>query len=125
MPVRNKAHEKLKDDLLFDFGSQSDVRVWVRDVGYDERIHLSYGIAGECDIDGIWGPFGVRIGIEVKTGSGKLSVKQERWKAMILKFGGIYIEARSREQALQEFEYKKAEWLLNYQNRLAKWKSEK
>lgn len=110
MPVRNIEHEKLSDDLLFHFGSRPDIRLWGRDVGFDERINLAYGIAGECDLDGIVAPWGIRLGIEVKTGNAKLTPKQVLWKNMILKFGGIHIEARSVIEALQDFEIELARW---------------
>ncbi len=35
------------------------------------------------------------MGIEVKTGSGRLRKEQEAFRDMILRFGGIYILARS------------------------------
>ena len=113
MAVRNIAHEELKDKLMFAFGSQPDVRVFVRDVGFDFARKIKFGIKGEADIQGIWGPFGVALAIEVKTGSGRLSKDQVRWRDMFLKQGGIYIEARDVEQSLKYFESKKAEWMVN------------
>lgn len=100
-------HQKLVDDLLLAFGSMLDVRVWPRPVGFDEHRKIKYGRPGETDIDGIIAPYGRRLGIEVKTGNARLSKKQIIWKAMILKFGGLYIEARSVEQALAEFKSKR------------------
>lgn len=102
-------HQKLVDDLLIAFGSRIDVRCWPRIVAkgsplHNDEITLQFGIVGETDIDGIVAPFGFRLAIEVKTGSGKLSKEQIRWRDMIIKFGGIYIEARSVEQALLDFE---------------------
>lgn len=102
---RNAEHQKLLDDLLFAFGSMPNVRVWVRNVGVGvvgDRV-IRYGIKGESDIDGIVSPNGRRLCIEVKTGKAVLSLDQKRFRAMILRFGGIYIEARSVEQALHEF----------------------
>lgn len=120
----SKAHQKLVDDILFALGSQPHIRVWPRHVGLAvpfarlkkwlaTRLGLMprpihYGIVGETDIQGIVSverfidgkKIGVMLAIEVKTGTGRLNTDQEKWKAMILKFGGIYVEARSVEDAL-------------------------
>jgi len=97
-------HQQLVDDLLFALGSRPDVRIWIRPVGFDYGKNIRYGVPGETDLDGIVGPYGRRLAIEVKTGAAELSPKQKLWKAMILKFGGIYIEARSVEQVMEDFE---------------------
>ena len=99
-----KAHQKLVDDILFAFGSKPDVRVWKRVVGFDDEKMILYGIPGESDIQGIVAPHGRFLAIEVKTGKGVLSEKQKLWRDMILKFGGIYIEARDVVNSLAEFE---------------------
>lgn len=97
--TRNKEHQKLLDDILLAVGSLPSVRIWPRVVGFDESKQIRYGIPGECDLDGIM-LGGRRISIEIKTGKATLSKDQKRWKAMILKFGGIYVEARSVDDAL-------------------------
>lgn len=102
-----KAHQKLLDDLLFAFGSLPNVRIWPRGVGVaralDSNRVVKYGIKGETDLDGLVHPSGRRLSIEVKTGSGRLTKEQLNFKAMIVMFGGIYIEARSVDQALADF----------------------
>lgn len=100
-----KQHQKLCDEILYAVGSLPHVRLWPRVVGVGRSVThydhvISYGIPGESDLDGIIAPTGRRLHIEVKTGSGKLSEKQKAFKAMIEKFGGIYVEARSVEDAL-------------------------
>ena len=65
---------------------------------------IRYGLVGSCDILGICrgGRF---LGIEVKTGSGRLRKEQEAFRDMIQRFGGLYILARSLEdvkKCLQE-----------------------
>lgn len=92
------------DDLLFAFGKRPDVRLWIRVVGFDHMLKIKYGITGECDLQGIVLPKGRMLAIEVKTGNAVLSKEQKIWKIMIEKFGGIYILARSVEQALTDFE---------------------
>jgi len=95
-----KEHQKLVNDILLSVGSNPNIRVWIRVVGFDFGRKIKYGIKGECDIDGIIAPSGRKLCIEVKTGDGKLSVDQKRYKAMVKKFGALYIEARSLEQVL-------------------------
>lgn len=61
---------------------------------------MMIGIKGEPDIqgliDGLW------IGVEVKTEIGKQSPDQKRFQAAIIRAGGIYIVARSPEEAVSE-----------------------
>lgn len=97
-----KEHQKLVDDILFAVGSLPNVRIWPRHVGFDYMRKIKFGVEGESDLDGIIGPNGKRLSIEVKTGTGKLNAAQKRWKEMILKFGGVYVEARSVKDALDE-----------------------
>lgn len=105
---RTIEHQKLVDDILFKIGSLPNVRLWTRSVGVanpigSERI-IRFGIPGESDLQGILKPSGRYISIEVKTGSAKLSKAQKNWRNMILSFGGIYVEARSVEEALYAIE---------------------
>lgn len=97
-----KEHQKLVDDILHSVGSYRHIRLWIRVVGFDESRKIKYGINGESDLDGIIAPHGRKLCIEVKTGKGKLSVDQIKYRDMILKFGGIYIKATSVDQVLKE-----------------------
>lgn len=102
MSLRNIEHQRLVDDLLFHFGSRPDVRIFPRIVGVFENIRV--GIPGQCDLWGFVAPRGRLLEIEVKTGKATLSNVQEKWRDLIVKFGGIYILARSVEQALADLE---------------------
>lgn len=108
---RSRLHQSLVDDLLHAFGSRSDVRCWTRMVGCGRHLYrdqiFKFGIPGETDLQGIVRPNGRMLCIEVKTGKGILSKEQKRWKEMVESYGAIYIEARSVEQAVAEFELKK------------------
>lgn len=97
-----RQHQQLLDDILLAVGSLPNVRVWPRGVGFDEIRKIRYGIPGETDLDGIIAPHGRRLHIEVKTGKGKLSEKQIKFRDMVVKFGAVYIEARSVEDCLTE-----------------------
>lgn len=108
-------HQKLVDDILFAFGSRPDVRVWIRPVGFDSHRKIRYGVPGETDVDGIVAPWGRRLAIEIKTGEADLSPEQVKWRDnCIHKFGGIYIIARSVEQALADFEKQNRPLLLDW-----------
>lgn len=95
-----KAHQKLIDDILFKLGSNPKIRLWPRFVGFDIVKKIKYGIKGETDLQGIVAPFGRSLFIEVKTGGGVLSDEQEIFRAMVEKFGGIYVLARSVQDAV-------------------------
>ena len=70
---------------------------------------MAFGVNGMADIGGIWqgprdnwmdelcDPDGVRLEIEVKSETGKQSPEQVKYQAMIERFGGRYILARSVE----------------------------
>lgn len=98
------AHQKLAYEILEKVGSHPNIRLWIRVVGFDRLKKIRYGIPGEADLQGIAMPNGRMIAIEVKTGSGKLSVEQKRYRDMILRFGGVHILARSVEQVLTELQ---------------------
>lgn len=60
--------------------------------------YTHYGLPGSPDIIGIGttsSGVGVFIGIECKTGHGRLSERQNNFRAMVEQLRGIYIEARS------------------------------
>lgn len=100
----SKAHQDLVHQIMLEVGSLPQVRIWKRQVGLarwnfsDRLVHI--GVKGESDLQGIiqGGQF---LAIEVKTGVGKLSADQRRWRAMVIKFGGAYIEARDLNSCLQ------------------------
>lgn len=102
--IQNRNHQKLVDEILFALGSRPDVRLWTRSVGFDFVKKIKFGITGESDLQGIIAPSGRMLCIEVKTNSGRLTKEQIRWRDMVCKFGALYIEARTLEQTLADFE---------------------
>lgn len=78
------------------YGSRSDVRLFKRANGYDETKRVRYGIVGGCDIHG-WLSTGRAVEIEVKVGRDKLRPEQEAFRDTALRFGVLWIEARSVE----------------------------
>jgi len=89
----------LQAAILHEFGSRPDIRLWRANVlvarTKDGRV-VKAGVKGQADLSGIRAG-GQRIEIEVKSPSGRQSQEQKRWQAMILRFGGIYVTARSLE----------------------------
>lgn len=100
---RDEAHTILVDNILYHFGSRSDVRVWPRDVGLGislyTGLHVKWGLTGESDIQGVVAPNGRMLCIECKTGAGKLSPKQEIYKRVMVKFGAIYVLAYATDKS--------------------------
>jgi hypothetical protein len=63
---------------------------------------VRFGMKGEPDIEGILGPNGRVVGIEVKAGKDRQRKEQQIAEIVIRKHGGIYIVAREVEAALEE-----------------------
>ncbi len=84
--------------ILLEFGSRPDLRLWRANTGAARTASgalVRFGTPGQADIMGIIAPAG-RL-LEVKTATGRQSDAQRRWGAMILKFGGLYVLARSTD----------------------------
>jgi len=62
---------------------------------------FKYGLVGSADIMGILDG-GRLLCIEIKSGSARQSKVQKNFGAMVTKFGGVYIVARSAEEALEK-----------------------
>lgn len=79
------------------------VKVWRANTGLASTVHgtkLRFGIKGQADITGILGPTGKRLEIEVKSSTGKQTADQQAWEKQIASLGGMYILARSLDQAM-------------------------
>ena len=93
---------QLLQKILFSLGRLKEIRVWRQNSGKLPNANgrmVQFGTPGAADITGIL-PDGRRLEIEVKTMTGKQSVQQKRYQDMIQRFGGVYILARSVEDAL-------------------------
>lgn len=101
-------HERLVADILIYLGARPDVMVWRRVSGSfrllrsDDVVRVSG--AGPADIGGLYsvvlGEAGViecacALAVEAKTGKGRLTTEQERWRDRFVSIGGTYILARS------------------------------
>ena len=111
----------LQNRIIRAIGTRSDLRVWRNSPGgaWRQGRFVKFGIAGQADLTGIipltqvlvcphcgrelsTPPVGVRTEIEVKTPTGRQSADQKSFQAMIERFHGIYIVARSPEDVLQQ-----------------------
>ena len=89
--------------IIAAIGSRPDVRIWRANTGAAQMANgqfVRFGIPGQADLSGITAD-GRRLEIEVKSATGRLRPDQIAFGTMIRKFGGIYIVARSVEEAIR------------------------
>ena len=99
--------------------SQAGALVWRNQVGMfraidDPNRKITIGTPGMADIIGVvpvtitadmvGKTVGVAVGWEIKTETGQQSHKQKLWQAALERCNGIYLIARSPEQAIQQLE---------------------
>lgn len=83
--------------ILQYLATREDLRAWRNNVGVgvlNGGHHVRFGVPGQADISGILAG-GRRLEIEVKRPDGRQSEQQRRFQAMVERFGGVYILARS------------------------------
>jgi hypothetical protein len=80
------------------------VRVWRFNVGAfkDPKSGKVYkfGVPGQADVGGILAPSGRRLEVELKSATGRQTEDQRAWQLEIETRGGLYVLARTLEQAL-------------------------
>lgn len=95
-------------ETLLALGRYPDVTIWRRTVGtfrtMDGNRIVRVGIPGEGDLGGVLGPNGRAFWIEMKAAKGEQRKSQERFQAMVLRRGGIYIVSRSLEESQEKLE---------------------
>jgi hypothetical protein len=94
-------------ETLLRIGSRPDARFFRNNSGAlrDSTGRLiRYGLVGSADILGVLcvQGLGVAVGIECKSQTGKQTKQQRAFQAALTRMGGIYILARSADQAEQE-----------------------
>jgi hypothetical protein len=95
--LRNEMRERdVQNQIIRMFGSRSDMRIWRANTGVarHQTRTVRCGVPGQADLTGIL-PGGTRLEIEVKSPTGHQSPKQRNYEAMIRRFGGVYVLARS------------------------------
>lgn len=94
------AEREISAAILAAFGRNPYLRLWRQGVGAAwigdgrSRRMVRFGLPGMADLSGILA-CGRRVEIEVKTETGRLTVDQQRWGAMVAAFGALYAVARS------------------------------
>ncbi len=79
------------------------VRVWRNSVGFDAKNRIPYGLGvGSADLLGI--AWGRALACEVKSRTGRLSAEQVAWRDNWIRLRGLYILARSADEALAQLE---------------------
>ena len=98
---------ELLQRTLLALGSHPDCRVWRNNTGRlpDPRNGrwISFGLKGSADILGIikGGRF---LAIETKTPTGRLRPEQVAFRTMVTAMGGLYVLARSTDDAISAVE---------------------
>lgn len=88
---------QIQYDILIAWGAHPRLRIWRQNTGA-AKINgswVKFGVKGCPDILGLMAPSGRLLGIEVKTATGKQSDDQKRFQAILEKWGGLYVLARS------------------------------
>lgn len=97
--------KQLQNAILREFGTRSDMRLWRANTGAAQigRRFIRFGVPGQADLTGIL-PGGRRLEIEVKSESGRQTPDQRNFQAMIERFGGLYVLARSVDDVQRAIE---------------------
>ena len=88
--------KQIQNSIIREFGTKGWLRIWRANVGVARinRRVVRFGIPGQADLTGILYD-GRKIEIEVKSATGRQSPDQKNFQAIIERFNGIYILARS------------------------------
>ena len=108
VPAASDAREsEILSQVLREIGSRTDARLWRSNTGVATygTTKVRYGLPGSADLTGVLHD-SKRIEIEVKSATGRQSAQQLAFQAMIERFNGIYILARSAEDALKQLRNK-------------------
>lgn len=97
------ARESPVQDAVRDAVVRSGVALlWRNSVGYDAARRIRYGLGvGSADLIGVRRRDGAFVAIEVKAPRGRVDRHQRQWGDAVLSAGGIYLVARSAEEALR------------------------
>ncbi len=92
---------QIQTDILMYLAGRKDIASWRSNTGaaiwHGAKASgmVRFGIKGQADITGLIRPTGRFLAIEVKTKTGRQTKDQKRYQAMVTKYGGVYILARS------------------------------
>lgn len=95
------SEKAIQSDILLAIGRLPGMLAWRNNTGSLPNPHggrISFGLVGSPDILGCY--YGRFVGIEVKTPTGRQSDQQRKFQAALTRSGGVYIVARSADDAL-------------------------
>ena len=88
--------KQIQNSIIRELGTKPWLRIWRANVGVARinRRVVRFGIPGQADLTGILYD-GRKIEIEIKSATGRQTQDQKNFQAIIERFNGIYILARS------------------------------
>jgi len=91
----------IQSHIMIALGARKDCKLWRQNTGAVKFGHrlVRFGVKGQGDISGILRG-GRRLEIEVKSATGAQSEDQLRFQLMIESMGGLYVLARSVDDAV-------------------------
>jgi hypothetical protein len=102
-----EAERDIQHAILSAWGATPHLRLWRANVGVGWFVNgqparrtdpgaypVKFGLEGQADLTGLLTD-GRRLEVECKTARGRQSEAQQRFQAMIERFGGVYVLARS------------------------------
>lgn len=102
--------QEIMNRIMLEVGRRNDVRLWRQNSGVARGLQsdtvIRMGVPGCGDLTGIVtvSGIGIRLEIEVKTEKGRQSEQQIKFGKMVADRGGIYILARSVDDAIFQLE---------------------
>lgn len=100
-------HTPLPGQIITDIYGRK-IQMSRNDIVITEAHPVNFGLKGSGDIAGIIGPVGKALFIEAKDVHGRQSEQQKNFEKMVRNMGGIYILARSAEEAVAAINEEKA-----------------
>jgi hypothetical protein len=99
-----QSETEIMQQILLALGAHPACRIWRMNTGALPDQHgrlIRFGVPGMADIIGLLRPSGRFLAIEVKTLTGRQSDQQRAFQRMVEAAGGIYILARSVDEAVE------------------------
>ena len=113
MTSQRKEHDALVRRILRDLGTLPDVileqRMPIRHALLPNGAPVSTGTVGEADIQGVVGPHGRLVALEVKTGDARRTPEQVAWARSRERLGCHVAVVRSVEEARAAIERARAQ----------------
>jgi hypothetical protein len=103
------AHSELVNAIAVAL-SREGVMIWKNATGMARSVTgalIRFGLPGSSDLFAVLPPNGRFLAIECKTGAGKPKKNQDKFAAAIARHGGIYVVARSVQDALDAVEHER------------------